>query len=100
MVQKQKKNGWRLARIIMAVLVGLLLLAIGLPSTGGILAGPAHDGMWRYGPFLFFPGPFFTLVGVVTLSTGCVLFGIVRENAFEKVGWVLFGILVLFALMR
>jgi hypothetical protein len=99
MEQKRKIGGWRLARISMAVVVGFLLLAIHLPNTGGIIAGPPHDGMWRCGPFLFYPGAFAMVVGVVIVSTSCALFGIVRRNAFEMVGWVLMGVLFLFTFL-
>lgn len=81
--------------MFMAAFLGLLLLAIHLPNTGGIIAGPPHNGMWRCGPFLFYPGAFFMVIGVVTMSTGCVLFGIARGKAFEIVGWILLGVLFL-----
>ena len=96
---EQKKTGGRWGRAGLAVFIGLLLLAAGLPSTGGIIDGPLRRGMWRYGPFLFYPDAFFAVVGAVTVSTGCTLFGIVRGNAFEIVGWVLLGILFLCMLM-
>lgn len=79
----------------MAVFIALLFLAITLPSTGGIIEGPPRPGMWRCGPFLFYPDTFFGVVGLVTAATGCTLFGIARGNAFEVVGWILFGVLFL-----
>jgi hypothetical protein len=82
-----------------AGLVALLLLAASLPNTGGIIDGPPRHGMWRCGPFLFYPGAFFGVVGAVTASTACTLFGIIRGNAFETVGWVLLGVLFLCRLM-
>jgi hypothetical protein len=99
MEQQQKKHAWRSTRAITSTMLGLLLLATELPSTGGIIEGPPHFGMWRCGPFLFYPGPFFMVVGVATVSIGCVLFGIVRGNALEIVGWALLGIHLLFVLM-
>jgi hypothetical protein len=97
--QKQKIKGWRLVRIIMAALLGFLLLAIHLPNTGGIIAGSPHNGMWRCGPFLFYPDAFFGVVGIVFVSAGCALFGIVRHNAFEMAGWILLGVLFLFTFL-
>jgi hypothetical protein len=84
--------------MIVAALLGLLFLAILLPSTGGVIAGPPHGGlpgpvMWRCGPFLFYPDAFFELVGLVTVATACVLLGVARRNAFEIVGWMIFGFL-------
>ena len=77
-------------------MLGVLLLAALLPSTGGIIEGPPpNPKMWRCGPFLFFPTAFFGVVSFVSLSTGCAVFGIVRRNACEIVGWCLLGILLL-----
>jgi len=39
------------------------------------------------------------MVGVVAVSTGCVLFGTARGKAFEIVGWILLGIMIIFTLM-
>ena len=90
---EQRKRYWRWLRVVGALLFGLLLLAVMLPSTGGIMAGsPPYPGMWRCGPFLFYPKPFFTVVGVVAVSTGCTLFGIVRRNVCEGVGWILLAL--------
>ena len=96
---EQKKTGRRWVRGGIAAFIGLLLLAATLPSTGGIIEGPVRRGMWRCGPFLFYPELFFGVVGAVTVSTACTLFGIVRGNAFEIVGWILLGILFLCMLM-
>jgi hypothetical protein len=93
MEQKQKIRGWRLARVILALVLGLLLLAVHLPNTGGVIAGPAHNGMWRCGPFLFYPLAVLFVVGTVAVSTGCILFGVARNRVIEMVGWVLVGLL-------
>ena len=97
MEQKHTAKKWIRGGI--AALVGLLMLAATLPSTGGIIEGPARPGMWRCGPLLFYPGLFFGVVGVVAVSTACTLFGIVRGNAFEIVGWIMLGILFVCMLM-
>jgi hypothetical protein len=81
-----------------AAFIGLLILAATLPSTGGIIEG-TRPGMWRCGPFLFYPGALFPVVGVVTVATGCTLFGIARGSTFEIVGWILLGVLFLCRLM-
>jgi hypothetical protein len=95
---EQKKQDWRWLRVVGALLIGLLILAVILPSTGGIIAGPPHNGMWRCGPFLFFPAAF-AYIGIVTVSATCTVFGIVRRNKCEAVGWVLLGLMfVIFAL--
>ena len=66
-----------------------------LPSTGGVIAGPApNPKMWRCGPFLFFPEAFFGVVGTITAFTALTVFGIVRRNRCELVGWVLLGLVV------
>jgi hypothetical protein len=99
MEQKQKIRGWRLARMIMAALAGFLLLAAHLPNTGAISGGPVLKGMWRCGPFLFYPDAFFGVVCIVTLSTACTLFGVARNRVWETVGWIFLGILVLITMM-
>src|SRR6266404_8863215 len=89
----EKKIYFRWLRAAGALLLGLLLLMALLPNTGGIIAGPApNPKMWRFGPFLFFPGAFFGVVGIVTVSTACTVFGIVRRNSCEFIGWVLLGL--------
>jgi len=91
MEQNKRDRRWR--RAVGALFLGLLILAAALPNTGGIIAGPPrHPDMWRCGPFLFFPDAFFTVVGVVTVSTGCTLFGIARRNVCEGIGWTLLGL--------
>jgi hypothetical protein len=92
---ERKKTDWRWLRLGFALSLGLLILAALLPSTGGIIEGPARDPrMWRCGPFLFFPAAFFSVVGAVAVSTGCTVFGIARRNSCEIIGWCLLGILV------
>ncbi len=97
----QKISDWRLGRAIAAALLGLLFLAAGLPSTGGILSEEfvQKNGLWSVGPFSFFPGPFFSLVGAVTISTACVLIGVARLRWLEVVGWVLLGFIFVCFLM-
>jgi hypothetical protein len=97
---EQKRTDRRWIRGGIAAFIGLLILAATLPNTGGIIEGPERHGMSRFGPFLFYPGAFFGVVGVVTFSTGCTLFGIVRGNACEIVGWILLGILFVCMLMQ
>ncbi len=97
---EQKRTDRRWIRGGIAAFFGLLMLAATLPNTGGIIEGPARHGMWRCGPFLFCPGAFFGVVGVVTFSTACTLFGMARGNAYEIVGWVLLGVLFLCGLMH
>jgi hypothetical protein len=93
---EQSKRSWRWFRAVAAVLFGLVLLTGLPPSTGGIIEGPPpNPKMWRCGPFLFFPTAFFGVIAFVTASTGCTVFGIVRRNACEIVGWCLLGILLL-----
>ena len=92
---EQSRKDWRWLRAAGALLFGLLLLAALLPSTGGVIEGPPpNPEMWRCGPFLFFPTAFFGVVGVVTVCTGCTVFGIIRRNVCEIVGWCLLGILL------
>ena len=91
----RNKKDLRWLRIIGALLLGLLLLAALLPSTGGIISGPApNPKMWRCGPFLFFPDAFFGVVGTITVATACTVLGIVRRNCFELIGWVFLGIVL------
>ena len=67
------------------MLLGALLLMALLPNIGGIIAGPARHGEWRFGPFLFSPGPFFSIVGTIGAFTALTVFGIARRNSCE---WV------------
>jgi hypothetical protein len=92
---EQSKRDFRWLKVTGALLLGFLLLAALLPSTGGIIAGPPpNPKMWRCGPFLFFPSGFFGVVGIMSFVTGCTVFGIVRHNACELIGWVLYGVVV------
>jgi hypothetical protein len=93
MDQSKKGMGW--LRVTGALVLGLLLLMALLPSTGGIIAGPApNPKMWRCGPFLFFPDSFFGVRGTVVALTALTVFGIVRHNRCEFVGWVLLGVIL------
>jgi hypothetical protein len=77
-------------RIRIAAAFGLLMLAALLPCTGCIYDGkPTFGNFWRFGPFLFLPGPFFTVTGALTVATGCTVFGIIRGDWWEFVGWSL-----------
>ncbi len=83
-------------RAFLALFCGLLLLAMTLPSTGGIIAdSPRHTDMWRCGPFLFSPQPFFTVTGFVAVSVGCIILGVKHRNGLETIveiiGWLLMG---------
>ena len=98
MEQKRASRKWIRGSVV--VFIGLLLLAGTLPNTGGIIEGAPRHGMWRCGPFLFYPDAFFGFVGVVAAATACTLFGIVRGNAFEIVGWILLGILLFCMVMQ
>ena len=91
-MDKNRKD-LRWLRVTGAVLLGLVLLMALLPSTGGIIAGPApNPKMWRCGPFLFFPGSFFGVIITIPLLTALTVFGITRRNSCELIGWVLLGI--------
>jgi hypothetical protein len=94
---KCNSNKW--IRGGMASLISFFLLAATLPNTGGMIEGPPHHGMWQCGPFMFYPVAFFGVVGIVVVPTACTLFGIVRGNVFEFVGWILFGVFFLLLLM-
>ena len=90
---EQNRRDWRWLRAVGALALGLLILAATLPGTGRLAGGPSPTlPMWRFGPFLFFPGPFFGVVGTVTALTGCTVFGIMRRNSCEFIGWVLLGL--------
>lgn len=94
-MEQQPQTRWP-RRAYAALFCGLLLLAVILPSTGGIIDGPpSHPGMWRCGPFLFYPQPFFTLTGLVIVSFGCIILGIKHRNGLETIveiiGWLLMG---------
>jgi hypothetical protein len=88
-------GNWHWLRIIGALLFGSLFLMMILPSTGCIY-NPALDrfakGMWHWGPYAFYPDALF-YIGFITVSTACVIYGALRRNKFEIVGWGLLGFL-------
>jgi hypothetical protein len=91
----QNREGVRWWRVTGALVLSLVLLVALLPSTGGIIAGPApNPRMWRCGPFLFYPGAFFGVVGTIMVSAVLTVFGIVRRNRCEVIGWVLLGLVL------
>jgi len=93
MGEDRKKVRW--LRVTGALLLGVLLLAALLPSTGGIIAGSApNPEMRRWGPFLVFPSAFFGVIATITILTTCTVFGILRRNNCEFIGWALFGLVV------
>lgn len=93
-MEQQKKKNWRFLRIVGVLLLGLLILAGLLPNSGGMISGPPpNPSMWRFGPFLFFPDVFF-YIGVVVLLTACTVFGILKRNKCEVVGWILLGLML------
>ena len=89
----------KLLRGFGVILLGFLILSTVLPSIGAMIQGPARPGMWRVGPFLFFPVPFFAFTGAVLILTGCTLVSIVRAGKFEIAGWILLGCLFIFVFM-
>jgi hypothetical protein len=92
---EQRKQDIRWFRVIVALVLGLLLLSMLLPNTGAIIAGaPPDPKMWRCGPFLFFPDSLFGVVVGVSIVTACTVFGIMRRNACELIGWVLFCVII------
>jgi len=94
MDQNRKSVPWW--RLTGALLMGLLLLMALLPSTGGIIDGPAPSPkMWRCGPFFFYPGSFFGVLGTIMVLTSITVFGIVHRNRCEIVGWVLLALVFL-----
>lgn len=56
---------------------------------------PVNPKMWRFGSFQFYPDTFFPVVGAVTASTGCTLYGIARHKTCENIGWCLFSLMFL-----
>ena len=94
-VMEQKRASRKWIRISVAVFIGLFLLAGLLPNTGYIGEGAPRHGMWRCGPFLFYPRAFLEVFGAVVTAMTCTLVGIARGNVFEPVGWTLLGFLVL-----
>ncbi|HTR41798.1 MAG TPA: hypothetical protein VMH87_09310 [Pseudomonadales bacterium] len=94
---EHKKLGWRWLRILGALLFGSLLLMMILPSTG-CLYNPELNrlvtGMWHFGPFLFFPDALI-YIGLITISSVCVICGALWRNKIEIVGWGLLGFVLL-----
>jgi hypothetical protein len=74
MEQNKKERRW--LRVASALFFALILLAMLLPSTTA----------------------FFGPVGLVMASTACILFGIVRRNVCEPIGWCMYGIILLWML--
>lgn len=93
---RRTRFSWRSLRGGLAVFLGLLVLAATLPCAGAIMPGPSPVGMWRCGPFVFYPGALLMTVSVVMSATGCTLYGLRRNQGAEVVGWILLGSLVLF----
>ena len=90
---QQNTKDFRWLRVTGALLLGLILLMALLPNTGGVIAGSAPDPkMWRCGPFSFYPSAFFGVVGTIAVLIACTVFGIVRRNFCEVIGWILIGI--------
>lgn len=89
---------WRWPRIALALVVGLLLLAVMLPNMG-CLGSSTHDsfsqGMWHVGPFLFFPNALLYMAYIV-LAMAFVIFGTLRRNKFEFAGWAMLTLWILF----
>jgi hypothetical protein len=90
----EHKRDFRWLRVAGALLLGILLLMALLPSTGMTAGLMPHPEMWRFGPFLFFPTSLFLVVGCITGFTSCTVFGIVRRNACEFIGWVLLSLVI------
>ena len=51
--------------------------------------------MWHFGLFHFYPDTFFGVVAAVTVSTGCILYGIAGHKICEDIGWCLFSLMFL-----
>jgi len=86
---EQRKNDLRWLRVAVAFLLGVLLLMELVPSTvpakGGIIAAP---------------GAFLLVIGYTAVVTACTVFGIVRCNYYEFVGWALFVLSILRGIFR
>jgi hypothetical protein len=90
---------WRTVRLGVACFLAILVLGVMLPSVGGIFSKtPTHLRMWQVGPFSFFPGPFFTIVGLVGGCLALAVFGTIRRNACQGVSLFLLGLLFVCAL--
>jgi len=76
---EQRKKNLRWLRVAGALLLGLLLLMASVPSTL-----PGKGGM---GAIIAHPGVLLLVVGYAIVVTACTVFGIVRRNYCEFVGW-------------
>lgn len=83
---------------MLALFVGLLLLAVMLPNAG-CLGSATRDsvtpGMWHVGPFLFFPNALL-YIAYILLAMAFVIFGTLRRNKFEFAGWAMLTLWILF----
>ena len=63
------------------------------PDTVVVITGQTpNPKMWHFGRLMFYPGEFFGVVGIITGWTAFTVFGIVRRNRCEFVGWALLGL--------
>jgi hypothetical protein len=89
---------WPQLRAVAGTLLGALLLMMILPSTGGVFHEPPDPkvfiGMLHYGHFWFYPDAFF-YIGYFPLATGAIVFGALRRNKFEIVGWAMLGLMMI-----
>ena len=93
-----KRIIWPRLRAVAGVLLGALLLMMILPGTGCVLNGPPeypkfYAGMLHYGHFWFYPDAFF-YIGYFPLAIGAIVFGALRRNKFEIVGWAMLGFMI------
>jgi hypothetical protein len=95
MERKMTRSQW--LRAAGVLLLAMFILAGTLPSTGFIYSERFAGGMLsprlrRWGPFVIDPFPFLSVMGSIVLATGCTLFGIVRRNVCEAIGWIFLGL--------
>ena len=97
----ERRFDWRLGRAVAAALLWLLLLAIGLPGTGYVIAdhAPVPPSMWRVAMFAVHPASFFIFVGEVTIPFVCIIIGLRQGGRLEAAGWSLLGVIVILALL-
>jgi hypothetical protein len=85
---------WNFACLGAAFILAFLVLAVILPSVGGMISNPPpHLRMWQVGRFSFFPIPFFTSVGMVGAGLALTAFGTFRQNICQSAGLFLLGLL-------
>jgi len=86
--------------MIAVLVLGFLLLAMGIPSTGYIVTedNPPPADMWRVAKFAIHPDSFFIWIGAVMIQVLCVLIGLIRRSKLELIGWSLLGLLVILML--